>query len=122
MPDPRRQGLVKRQVLTEAEVTEIGRLIAICDDYEGLHMRLGLDMLRSRPGDEAHDFLYYEDDRLAGYLAVDGCGGEERELTGMFRPDYRSRGIFRMLVPTAKQECERTVGESAVVSLGAATG
>ena len=107
MPDTRRQGLVKRQVLTEAEVTEIGRLIAICDDYEGLHMRLGLDRLRSRAGDEAHDFLYYEDDRLAGYLAVDGWGGEERELTGMVHPDYRRRGIFRMLVTAAKEECQR---------------
>ncbi len=106
MPGTHQQGLVKRRTLTEAEVTEIGQLIAVCDDYEGLHMRLGLDELRKRSGDEVRDFLYHEDGTLVGYLAVDGWG-KERELTGMVHPGYRRRGIFSKLLAAAKEECRR---------------
>ena len=49
----------KKQTLTDAELSEIEQLITICNNYEGLHMRIGLDMLRTRPGNEMDDFLYY---------------------------------------------------------------
>ena len=106
MPGTHQQGLIKRRTLTEVEVTEIGRLIAVCDDYEGLHMRLGLDELRKRSGDEERDLLYYEDGALVGYLAVDGWG-RERELTGMVHPGYRRRGIFSKLFAAVKEEYRR---------------
>src|SRR5258708_22847087 len=106
MPGTHQQGLVKRRTLMEAEVAEIEQLIAVCDDYEGLHMRLGLDELRKRSGDEARDLLYYEDGALVGYLAIDGWG-KERELTGMVRPGYRRRGIFSQLLAAAKEEYHR---------------
>ncbi len=47
MPDTQKQGLVKKQKLTGAEIAEIEQLIAVTNSYEGLHMRLGLDMLRT---------------------------------------------------------------------------
>src|SRR5258708_13832324 len=106
MPGIHQQGLVKKRTLTEAEVTEIGQLIAVCNDYEGLYMRLGLDELRKRSGDEARDLLYYEDGSLVGYLAIDGWG-KERELTGMVRPGYRRKGIFSQLFAAAKEEYQR---------------
>lgn len=106
MPGTPQQGLVKRRTLTEAEVAEIGQLITVCNDYEGLYMRLGLDELRKRSGDEARDLLYYEDGALVGYLAIDGWG-KERELTGMVRPGYRRRGIFSQLFAAAKEEYQR---------------
>ncbi len=99
-------GTHQQRTLTEAEVAEIGWLIAVCDGYEGLHMRLSLDELRKRSGDEARDLLYYEDGALVGYLAIDGWG-KERELTGMVRPGYRRRGIFSQLFAAAKKEYQR---------------
>lgn len=107
MLETNKPGLVKRQTLTDAEATAIEQLTAICNRYEGLRMRLSLDTLRKRSGDEANDFLYYVDEVLAGYLNVDSYGILEKELTGMVHPDYRRKGIFRALLRAAKEECDR---------------
>ena len=106
MPGTQKQGLVKKQTLTEVEITEIEQLIAICNNYEGLHMRLGLDMLLKRAGNETDDFLYYEDGIPVGHLAIDSWGTKVKELTGMVHPGYRCRSIFRSLLAAAKQECQ----------------
>ena len=105
MPETHTQGLVKKQSLTGAEATAIEQLITICNNYEGLHLRIDVSALRQRQGDEAHDFLYYEDNRLVGYLNVEGWGSRDREITGMVHPDYRRRGIFNSLLATARKEC-----------------
>jgi ribosomal protein S18 acetylase RimI-like enzyme len=99
------QGLMKIQILTEAEAFAIEQLITICNDYEGLHMRIDVGALRQRSGDEANDFLYYEDNRLVGYLFVEGWGSRDREIMGMVHPDYRRRGIFGSLLAAARKEC-----------------
>ena len=100
-------GLMKRQTLTDTEVAAIEQLIATCNAYEGLRMRLSMDWLRRRSNHETNDFLYYEDGMLAGYLNVSSHGILEKELTGMVHPDYRRRGIFRTLLKAAKEECDR---------------
>ena len=81
MPDTHTQGLIKKQTLTEAEITAIEQLINACNNYEGLHMRLSLDALRNRPGNETNDFLYYEDGNLVGYLS---CGFEVKNTYDYF--------------------------------------
>ncbi len=68
-------------------------------------MRIDVDALRRRHGDEANDFLYYEDNRLMGYLFVEGWGSRDREITGMVHPDHRRRGIFSSLLAAARKEC-----------------
>ena len=93
-----------KQTLTEAEISHIEQLTTICNSYEGLSMRLALDMLRKRPEKARHDFLYYIDGTLVGYLNVDTWGTRVKELTGMVHPDYRRRGIFRSLLTTARDE------------------
>ena len=84
------QGLVKKQILTEAEATSIEQLITTCNNYEGLHMRIDAGALHQRPGGEANDFLYYEDGMLVGYLFVEGWGSRDRELVGMVHPRLSS--------------------------------
>jgi ribosomal protein S18 acetylase RimI-like enzyme len=107
MPGTHIQGLLKKQTLTEAEANAIERLITLCNNYEGLHMRLDMGALRHRSGNETNDFLYYEDGILVGYLFVEGWGSRDRELTGMVHPDFRRRGIFRFLLTAAKEECQQ---------------
>lgn len=107
MPEIHAQGLVKKRTLTEAETTAVEQLITTCNNYEGLHMRIDVGALRQRSGDEANDFLYFEDDCLVGYLYVEGWGGRDREIAGMVHPDYRRRGIFGSLLAAAKVECRQ---------------
>jgi ribosomal protein S18 acetylase RimI-like enzyme len=99
-----RQGFVKKLTLTGAELTEIEQLTDICNNKEGLHMRLGWLQIGS-PNKETNDLLYYEDNKLAGYLNISSYGIREKELTGMVHPDYRRKGIFRALLAAAKEEC-----------------
>jgi ribosomal protein S18 acetylase RimI-like enzyme len=102
-----RQGLVKKQVLTEAEILEVRQLVDLCNQYEQLHMRIFWSNLRTRSGDEQKDMLYYQDDQLVAYLTLDGWGGSDRELVGMVHPAYRRRGIFSDLFQAAREECTR---------------
>jgi ribosomal protein S18 acetylase RimI-like enzyme len=101
MPETTRQGLIKRATLTAAEIAAIEQLVATCNTHDGLRLRIGLDMLRDRPGNMVNDFLYYEDGQLAGYLWCDSWGSREKELVGMVHPAYRRRGIFRALLDEA---------------------
>lgn len=98
-------GLVTKQTLTEPELAAIKQLVAICNSYEGLHMRLHDDMLRARPGLHTHDFLFYDNGTLVGYLDLDSWGIEEKEAVGMVHPDYRRQSIFTKLRTAAKAEC-----------------
>ena len=104
-PDPHSQGLAKKRTLTEAEATAIEQLITTCNAYEDLRMRIDTGALRQRQGEEANDFLYYEDSKLVGYLFVEGWGSRDREITGMVHPDYRRRGVFSSLLAAARKEC-----------------
>ena len=107
MPETHTQVLTKKQTLTEADITAIEQLTAICNNYEGLHMRLSLDALRKRPGNETNDFLFYEDGILVGYLSVESWGTKEMEATGMVHPAYRRKGIFSALLTALKEECQQ---------------
>ncbi len=100
------EGLVKRQSWTNAEIAEVEALLNLCNTFEHLHIRIFSAMLRSRPGNETNDFLYYEDGQLVGLLALDDMGKEDRELTGMVHPAYRRRGIFTLLLASAKDEAQ----------------
>jgi ribosomal protein S18 acetylase RimI-like enzyme len=99
-----RQGLVKKQRLTEAELAEVEELARICDAYEDLRLRFGVEPMRTRTDHETNDFLYFVDDRLVGVLMLSDYGHEERELTGMVHPDYRRKGIASQLLAGVREE------------------
>lgn len=99
-----REGLVRQGVWNEDELSEAGRLLEVCNAYEGLSLKLDVWMLRSRKGKEVNDFLYYEDGKLVGLLALDEYGAGVKEFTGMVHPEYRRRGIFSKLLAVAKEE------------------
>src|SRR6185312_7526451 len=94
MLETNKSSLLKRQTLTDGEALAIEQLMTTCNAYEGLRMRLSMELLRERSGTETNDFLYYEDGVLAGYLNIDSYGVLEKEVTGMVHPDFRRRGIF----------------------------
>lgn len=106
MSTTEKHGLCKRSTLTEAEIAEIIQLVTLCNERDSLQMRVPLDALRQRSGDEIDDFLYYEQGTLVGYLYVDSWGRKEKELTGVVTPEFRRRGIFRQLFEAAREECK----------------
>ncbi|TMD22715.1 MAG: GNAT family N-acetyltransferase [Chloroflexi bacterium] len=99
-----REGLVRQRTWSEDELSEARRLLEVCNAYEGLSLKLDVWMLRSRKGNEVNDFLYYEDGKLVGLLALDEYGARDKEFTGMVLPEYRRRGIFSKLLAVAKEE------------------
>ncbi len=100
-----KQGIYAKQKPTEDEIDAIEQLTAVCNAFEGLHIRLsGMDMFRQRSGNETLDFLYYEQGQLVGYLGIDNRGTTEKECTGMVHPEYRRKGIAHRLLYAAKEE------------------
>lgn len=98
------QGFITRQAWTADELAEAEALITTCNAYEDLRIKLAHSLLRSRPGNVNDDFLYYEEGKLVGLLALDDIPKEDREMTGLVHPDYRRRGIFTELLAMAKAE------------------
>ncbi|MFL5624928.1 MAG: GNAT family N-acetyltransferase [Ktedonobacteraceae bacterium] len=107
MKNQLKQGLIKKQTLTDAEVAEVEQLAHVCNTYENLGMRIGWIKLRSPHNSITNDFLYYEDGALVGYLVVDNRGTKKKELTGMVHPDHRRKGIFTTLFTAAREECSQ---------------
>lgn len=107
MVEETRQGLLRRQRLTAAELAEIEQLAHICNTCDGLDIKLNWDVIRERGTDATNDFLYYEQDRLVGYLPLFSFNSHEAEVSGMVHPDYRRQGIFTLLLQVAKGECQR---------------
>ena len=106
MMEAQKQGLFAKQTLTDDELTAIKELEGVCNSYEGLSLRLSWELLRTRAGDKANDFLYYAEGTLVGFLGL-YSPGQELEATGMVHSDWRLRGIFRSLLNAAAKEGRR---------------
>jgi ribosomal protein S18 acetylase RimI-like enzyme len=107
MTEEVKHGLLRRSALTPTELAEIEQLAHICNTCDGLDLKLNWDVLRERATNETNDFLYYEQDRLVGYLPLFAFNSHEAEISGMVHPDYRRQGIFSLLLNVAKGECRR---------------
>ena len=66
--------------------------------------KLEWDNLRGRSGDRVEDLLWWEGERLLGFLGIYGFG-ESPELAGMVAPDARRRGIGSALLDAAVPLC-----------------
>jgi ribosomal protein S18 acetylase RimI-like enzyme len=102
--------IVGRQGLRPGELGAIRDLAALCNGADGLDLKLSWEQIEGRAPGETSDFCAYIGGLLVGYAALDGLL-PEFELTGMVRPEYRRRGIFRALVGAARDECRRRGAE-----------
>jgi len=101
-----KQGLYKKQGLTQEELAAIETFATTCEAYEQLHMKLNWNTLRSRPKDQTNDFLYYENGVLVGFLAFFSFNPIEGEVSGMVHPEHRRKGVFTQLFTAAREECQ----------------
>jgi ribosomal protein S18 acetylase RimI-like enzyme len=87
-------------------------LIAIADlerqviDADGGRLKLEWGVLRSRSGHRAEDLLWWDGDRLLGFLGIYAFGAPTVELTGMVAPEARRRGIASALLAAALPLCQ----------------
>lgn len=72
---------------------------------DGGRLKLEWGVLRSRPADEVRDLLWWEDDRLIGFLGIYGFHWQHLEVTGMVDPQARRRRIGRALFDAALPLC-----------------
>jgi ribosomal protein S18 acetylase RimI-like enzyme len=80
---------------------------------DGGRLKLEWGVLRARDDGPPQDLLWWEDDRLCGFLGIYAFSGLP-ELAGMVAPDRRRRGIAATLLDTALALC-RTRGRDQVL-------
>lgn len=71
---------------------------------DGGRLKLEWGKLRRRRGDRVEDLMWWEDERLLGFLGIYGFG-HSTELVGMVSPDARRRGIGGALLDAAVPFC-----------------
>lgn len=99
-------NIYSRKQMTDAELADVKELSAICNQYEGLDLKLNNEMLAKREGEHPEDFLCYLDGKLVGFLAVFCFHSAEAEVSGMVHPDYRRQGVFSSLANQALASCK----------------
>jgi ribosomal protein S18 acetylase RimI-like enzyme len=82
-------------------IAELERQVVGAD---GGRLKLEWGRLRRRTGDRVEDLLWWDGDRLLGFLGIYGHQSEP-ELAGMVAPDARRRGIGTALLDAAVSLC-----------------
>lgn len=95
--------------LTSQALQAIAELEQQVVEADGGRLKLEWDDLRSRSGDRVEDVLWWEGERLIGFLGI-YTFGEPPELVGMVAPDARRRGIGSALLDAALPLC-RALGD-----------
>ncbi|MEC0247331.1 GNAT family N-acetyltransferase [Paenibacillus chitinolyticus] len=93
--------------LTHDQLAQVKELEKRCNEYDSITLKLNWDMLENRKAEECSDWLYVEDGKAVGFLALFAFKSSEAEISGMVDPEYRRRGIFRKLFEAAAEECRK---------------
>lgn len=90
--------------LSERALDAIAELERVVIEADGGRLKLEWGSLRGRRGDRVEDVLWWEGERLLGFLGIYGFGAIP-ELAGMVAPDARRRGIGSALLDAALPLC-----------------
>jgi ribosomal protein S18 acetylase RimI-like enzyme len=91
--------------LTDSALEAIAGLEHRVVAADGGRLKLEWGALRSRPTDEVRDLLWWENDRLLGFLGIYGFNWRHLELAGMVDPEARRQGIATALFAAALPIC-----------------
>ena len=90
--------------LTSRVLEAIAELERQVVEVDGGRLKLEWDNLRGRSGNRVEDLLWWESERLLGFLGIYAFGVSP-ELAGMVAPDARRRGIGSALLDAAVPLC-----------------
>jgi ribosomal protein S18 acetylase RimI-like enzyme len=85
-----------------AELAELERRTVAAD---GGRLKLEWATLRARSAERVDDLLWWDGERLVGFLGLYAFGFPTVELAGMVDPDHRRRGIGSALLDDALRLC-----------------
>lgn len=90
--------------LTPEALQAIAELEQQVVEADGGRLKLEWNSLRGRSGERVEDLLWWERQRLVGFLGIYTFGAVP-ELAGMVAPDARRRGIGSALLDAARAVC-----------------
>lgn len=91
--------------LSPAELQAVAELEARTIEVDGGRLKLEWSVLNTRPGRDVEDLLWWEGDRLVGFLGLYAFAPPTAELAGMVHPAARRRGIATALLDAALPLC-----------------
>ena len=83
-------------------IADLERRVVAAD---GGRLKLEWNSLRNRSGEEVEDLLWWDGERLLGFLGIYSHGAPTLELTGMVDPAARRRGIGGALLDAGLKLC-----------------
>lgn len=109
------QFICLKEYINKKEYDEINRLEKLCNQENGVNLKLELDYKLSLYDENnksdiglknINEFLYYIDGDLAAYIGISSFGGRGiGEINGMTHPKWRKKGIFEKLFKLVIDEC-----------------
>jgi ribosomal protein S18 acetylase RimI-like enzyme len=102
-----------KEKLDENDYADINKLQKLCFEEDSITLKLELDYKLSRSEQQGtslnniNEFMYYDKDKLVGYIGICEFGRGTMEVNGMVHPEYRRRGIFKRLFSLVKDEWQK---------------
>jgi len=96
--------------LSTQQVSQVRALAGSCEARDGYSMEARLDfgMLETRPEGSVSDVLWYESGQLVGFAGMNSYGNpSEVEATILVHPDFRRRGMGRIMARAVVRECQK---------------
>lgn len=99
-----------KETLDKNDYEDIKQLEKCCFERDKTTLKLELDcklnslQVRNTSTEDVNEFMYYNEDRLIGYIGIGCYGGDTIEVNGMVHPNYRRMGIFKKLFSLINDE------------------
>lgn len=94
--------ITKMNDFTEQHIKPIRELEEYCKIFDQSSLRVGIDSLKEKDGDEA--YLCHLNDQLIGFLSWYSSDGAEANVNAMVHPEQRRQGVYRTLLRQALTE------------------
>ncbi|HYF83631.1 MAG TPA: GNAT family N-acetyltransferase [Clostridia bacterium] len=99
-----------KEKLDKKDYEDISNLQKLCIEADKTTLKLEIDYKLSGAEEKGeglkniNEFMFYEGNKLIGYIGICQFGGAAIEVNGMVHPEYRKKGVFKRLFPLVKDE------------------